>query len=102
MFDIRLTERVLNEQMLRKTLFRIISLLALTLLANIAYADDTVVRDAGTLRESLRSLKSVVTLKIASGDYPGGYHVEAVDKLTVEALDPKNPLHFTRRGQSSR
>jgi len=39
-------------------------------------------------------LKSGVTLKIESGDYPGGYHVEGVDKLTIEALDPKNPPHF--------
>ena len=94
MFYIRLTEQVLTEQMLRKTLFRSVSLLALSLLANIAYADDIVVRDAGSLRESLRGLKSGVTLKIASGDYPGGYHVEGVDKLTIEALDPKNPPHI--------
>jgi len=80
--------------MLRKIVFRSVSLLALSLLANIAYADDIVVRDAGSLRESLRGLKSGVTLKIESGDYPGGYHVEGVDKLTIEALDPKNPPHF--------
>ncbi len=99
MFNIRLTAQILTEQMRSKTLFRNVSLLSVLslaqlLFANIAYADDIVVRDAGSLRESLLSLKSGVTLKIASGDYPGGYHVEAVDKLTVEALDPKNPPHF--------
>jgi hypothetical protein len=55
---------------------RSISLLALLWLANIAYADDMVVRDAGSLRETLRRPKPGVTLKIASGDYPGGYGMD--------------------------
>jgi polygalacturonase len=76
------------------SLLRSVSLLALLWLANIAYADDMVVRDAGSLRETLRRSKPGVTLKIASGDYPGGYYVEGVDNLTIEALDPKNPPHF--------
>lgn len=52
------------------------------------------VRDAGELRSALAALKPGTTLKIASGEYPGGHSVRGVERLTVEALDPKNPPHF--------
>jgi hypothetical protein len=71
----------------------IVSLL-LFFLTSIAQADDVVVRDADSLRQSLRDLKSGTTLKIAPGDYPGGQHVDRVDSLTIEALDSKRPPHF--------
>lgn len=63
-------------------------------LATGALAVDVVVRDAGELRAALRDLKPGTTLKIAPGEYPGGHHVSAVERLTIEALDPKHPPHF--------
>jgi hypothetical protein len=64
------------------------------LLGSLAAADVIIVRDGVSLRTALRGLKPDTTLKIAPGDYPGGHHVSGVEKLTVEALDPKNPPHF--------
>ena len=89
MFDAQSTE-----QMRSTTLLCSACLLAILMFANVVIAEDIIIRDANSLRENLRGLKSGVTLKIAPGDYPGGYHVEAVDKLTIEALDPKAPPHF--------
>ncbi|MDZ4406019.1 right-handed parallel beta-helix repeat-containing protein [Prosthecobacter sp.] len=68
------------------------------LLANVAVAGEIIVRDVDSLRAALRDLKSGVTLKIAPGDYPGGHHVSGVEKLTIEALDAKNPPHFKGGG----
>ena len=68
--------------------------LLLIVLTSITQADDVVVRDADSLRKSIRDLKPGTTLRIAPGDYPGGHHVVGVDRLTVEALDPKNPPLF--------
>lgn len=65
-------------------------LLAVTLAA----ADEIIVRDADSLRAALRDLKPATTLQIAPGDYPGGHHVSGIEKLTLEALEPKNPPHF--------
>jgi hypothetical protein len=64
------------------------------LLGSLAAADVIIVRDGVSLRTALLGLKPDTTLKIAPGDYPGGHHVSGVEKLTVEALDPKNPPHF--------
>lgn len=58
------------------------------------FAGETVVHNAEELRAALREVKPGTTLKIAPGDYPGGHHVSGVEKLTVEALDPKQPPHF--------
>ena len=68
--------------------------LLLIVLTSMTQADDVVVRDADSLRKSIRDLKPGTTLRIAPGDYPGGHHVVGVDRLTVEALDPKNPPLF--------
>jgi hypothetical protein len=70
-------------------------MLLFLLLGSLAAADDVFVRDAGSLRAALRDLKAGTTLKLAPGDYPGGHSVSGIDKLTIEALDPKNPPHFT-------
>ncbi|MCF7961065.1 MAG: right-handed parallel beta-helix repeat-containing protein [Pirellula sp.] len=64
------------------------------LFCSFAQSNDIVVRDSDSLRLNLRDLKPGTTLKIASGDYPGGNHLVGVSKLTIEALDPKNPPHF--------
>lgn len=64
------------------------------LLGSLADANDVIVRDGNSLRTALLGLKPDTTLKIAPGDYSGGHHVSGVEKLTVEALDPKNPPHF--------
>jgi hypothetical protein len=61
-------------------------------------AEDVVARDADSLRAALRNLKSGTVLKIAPGQYPGGHFVSGIDKLTVEALDPKNPPVFSGGG----
>lgn len=68
--------------------------LLLLLLATNAFAEDVVVRDGESLHAVLRNLKSGTTLKIAPGEYAGGHQVVGVEKLTIEALDEKNPPVF--------
>lgn len=65
-----------------------------------AAADEIIVRDADSLRAALRNLKPSTTLKISPGDYSGGHHVVGIEKLTVEALDEKNPPHFKGGGNA--
>ena len=79
---------------MKSPLFLTIPFLTSLFLTSMAHAGDLIVRDPDSLRQSLRELKPGTTLKIAPGDYPGGHHVAGVDRLTVEALDPKNPPHF--------
>lgn len=75
---------------------KLISLLLPLCLATacLTQADDVVVRDAASLRSALRDLKPGTTLKISPGEYPGGYSVSGIEKLTVEALDPNQPPVF--------
>lgn len=70
------------------------------LLGSLAAADDIIVRDADSLHTALKDLKPGATLKLAPGDYPGGHHVVGIEKLTIEALDPKNPPHFNGGGNA--
>ncbi len=79
---------------MKSSFFLTIPFLTSLFLTSMAHAGDLIVRDPDSLRQSLRELKPGTTLKIAPGDYPGGHHVAGVDRLTVEALDPKNPPHF--------
>jgi len=60
----------------------------------LAEAHEIIVRDAGALHSALRNLKPGTTLKIGPGEYPGGHTVAGVEKLTLEALDPKQPPVF--------
>ncbi len=64
------------------------------LLGSLAVADETIVHDADSLRVALRDLKKGSTIKIAPGDYPGGHSINGIERLTIEALDAKNPPHF--------
>ena len=75
-------------------IIKTISLVACVLCLSSAWAADVVVRDPASLRESLSGLQPGTTLKIGPGEYLGGYHVQGVDQLTVEALDRHNPPHF--------
>lgn len=52
------------------------------------------VRNAAELKTALVALRTGSTLRIAPGEYPGGNFVRGVAKLTVEALDPKQPPIF--------
>ena len=70
------------------------------LLGSFAAADEIIVRDAGSLRAALRDLKTGTSLTLAPGDYPGGHHVSGIEKLTIEALDAKNPPHFKGGGNA--
>lgn len=65
------------------------------LIGSLAAADEIIVHDADSLRAALRDLELGTTLKIAPADYPGGHSVSGIEKLTIEALDPKNPPHFS-------
>ncbi len=67
---------------------------AFLLFAGFAVADEIIVRDADSLRAALRNLKAGTVLKIAPGEYPGGHLVSDIEKLTIEALDPKQPPVF--------
>jgi hypothetical protein len=57
-------------------------------------AETVVVKDSAELKSALASLKAGSKVKIAHGDYPGGFHVSGVDRVTLEALDETNPPHF--------
>lgn len=70
------------------------------LLGSLAAANDVIVRDGDSLRTALRDLKSGTKLKIAPGDYPGGHSISSIEKLTIEALDPKQPPHFKGGGNA--
>ena len=59
----------------------------------------TVHNDA-ELRTALTNLKSSSTLKIAPGEYSGGFSVRGIDGLTVEAADPQQPPTFTGGGNA--
>jgi len=72
----------------------LLAILLLAPLAVLAQANDLIVRDAASLRDALRDLKPGTTLKIAPGEYPGGHAVSGIEKLTIEALDPKQPPVF--------
>jgi polygalacturonase len=70
-----------------------------------AQADEVVVKDAEALRSAFRELKPGTTIKLGPGTYPGGYSASGIAKLTIEALDPKDPpviqggstgFHFSR------
>ena len=57
-------------------------------------ASEILIQSPDELVAALRDLKTGTTLKIAPGNYPGGHSVSGVEKLTIEALDPKQPPHF--------
>lgn len=57
-------------------------------------ASEVLIQSPDELAAALREVKSGTTLKIAPGDYPGGHHVSSVEKLTIQALNPKQPPHF--------
>ncbi len=75
-------------------------MLLFLLLGSWAVADEIIVRDVSSLRTALRDLKPGTTLKIAPGDYPGGHSVIGIERLTIEALDAKNPPHFKGGGNA--
>ncbi len=74
----------------------LITLLTALLFAPLAamQADEIIIRDAESLRSGLRGLKPGTTLKISPGEYPGGHTVSGIERLTIEALDPKQPPVF--------
>ncbi|MBL9116277.1 MAG: right-handed parallel beta-helix repeat-containing protein [Verrucomicrobiaceae bacterium] len=71
----------------------------LTALAVRLPAAEVTVRTSSELQASLADLKDGTRLKIASGEFPGGYHVSGVKDLVIEPLDPAQPPVF--RGGSS-
>lgn len=74
-------------------------LLIVSALVATVRADEILIRDAASLRAALPKLTPGAVLRIAPGDYPGGYSVTGVANLTVEAADPARPPHF--KGGSS-
>lgn len=62
--------------------------------ASVASDLEVIVRDTAGLRSALHALKPGMTLKIAPGEYSGGNTVIGVERLTIEALDPRNPPLF--------
>lgn len=70
------------------------------LIVSSAAAEEVIVHDVNELRTALRDLKSGTVLKIAPGDYPGSHQVSGVDKLTIEALEAKDPPHFKGGGNA--
>jgi polygalacturonase len=70
--------------------------LATLLLAPLAalHSEEIIVRDTESLRSALRGLKPGTTLKVSPGEYSGGHTVSGIEKLTIEALDPKQPPLF--------
>lgn len=57
-------------------------------------AEAVVVRTATELKTALQAPAPGATIRIAAGEYPGGWSVSNVPNLTIEALDPKAPPVF--------
>lgn len=57
-------------------------------------ASEITVQNEAELREALGSVADGTTLRLAPGEYGGGYHVVGINGLTIEALDPAHPPHF--------
>ena len=68
--------------------------IAFVLFVPCVLASEVLVQSPDELEAALRDLKAGTTLKIAPGNYPGGHFVSGVEKLSIEALDPKQPPHF--------
>ena len=75
-------------------------LIASVLFAPSVLAGEIIIQSPDELVAALRVLKTGTTLKFAPGDYPGGHSVSGVEKLTIEALDPKQPPHFKGGGNA--
>jgi polygalacturonase len=73
-----------------KTLFALLLLFNFSLVS----AGDRTIRGTEELRAALRDLKPGTTLRLAPGNYDGGYHVRGIANLTITALDTENPPHF--------
>lgn len=69
-------------------------LIASVLFAPSVLAGEILIQSPDEFAAALRVLKTGTTLKFTPGDYPGGHPVSGVEKLTIEALDPKQPPHF--------
>ena len=69
------------------------------LAAATAASAELTVRDDASLRSALGELTAGTVLKIAPGEYSGGWRVEGIARLTIEALDAARPPHF--RGGSN-
>ncbi len=69
-------------------------LIASVLFVPSVLAGEVLIHSPDELAAALRTLKPGTTLKIAPGDYLGGHSVSGIEKLTIEALDAKNPPHF--------
>jgi hypothetical protein len=59
-----------------------------------ARAGNVDVADAAGLRAALSQLEPGTVLRIAPGEYGGGYRVQGVANLTIEAADPERAPHF--------
>jgi len=63
---------------------------------SLAFSSEFIVRNEEEIIEAFRKCRETepTRIMIAPGTYVGGYHINGVPDLTVEALDPKNPPHF--------
>jgi hypothetical protein len=64
------------------------------LLSSPAIAGEIIIEHPNQLRAALGKLKHGDHLKIGPGIYPGGHHLQGLNDLTIEALDPKQPPVF--------
>lgn len=80
--------------MLQTSLPRLVFLVFAGFISSSVAAAELEILNPDALNEALQKLQSNTTLKIASGDFPGGFYVTKVDNLTIEAMDPSNPPHF--------
>lgn len=69
-------------------------LLLLLPLVSSAFAATIEVKTPDELKAAIGKLKGGDVLKIGPGEYPGGNSASGLEKLTVEALDPKSPPLF--------
>lgn len=67
-------------------------------LGTLTQAEPLIIREAAALKAAMSGLKAGTVMKIAPGDYPGGWHINGVENLTIEALDPQSPPHFKGAG----
>ncbi len=60
----------------------------------VSYSKATTVNNDAELREAIAKLSANSTIKVGPGNYKGGLEVRAIEGLTVEAADPRQPPVF--------
>lgn len=81
---------VISNYCFTRPYMKFIVFITLFLLSPDLEAIEVTIHNERELREALRGVKDGTILRLAAGQYGGGYHVVGITDLTIEALDPTN------------